>query len=63
MTYTTGTLTPAQAAIFGRLYDEKVGTECQTDGSDEQRVITCFELTREEASKCRKIEEMVTDRY
>ena len=63
MTYSTKKLTPAQAAMFGLMFDEKVGTERQTDGDESTRVITCFEVTPAEADKCRKIEKLIVADY
>jgi hypothetical protein len=61
--YETGSLTPAQARLFCRIFDEKIGTDRETNGlgfGDNDVYVICFELEDDEPDQCADIEAHVT---
>jgi len=54
--YSTGILTAKQADDFISWFDSAIGTETQTDQDGDTFYITCFELEKNEVSKCRYFE-------
>jgi len=59
--YETGYLTGKQADNFVSQFDSSIGTETEVTKHDNNHfVVSCFELTANEVSKCRTIEKRVT---
>lgn len=59
-TYQTGKLTGLQADEFVGAFDAAIGTESDTTKyDDDEFIVTCYELTANEVSKCRTIENKI----
>ena len=63
-TYETNSLTGKQADTFKEWFDREIGTDIdQDDDGEGGHVITCFELTANEVSKCRYFETKKIDTF
>ncbi len=54
--YETDILSKLQAIKFVKVFDNQIGTECETSNINQDYFVTCFELIESETEKCRIIE-------